>query len=99
VSALISVKVAPVSFWPAAGRYQLQTMAATQRVNCKKRFSNDLLPVRCIIDEAFKSGVIIQVFALRITECHLPVMETAPGTLLKINIYYCPGKVEGLPAW
>jgi hypothetical protein len=60
VSAPISVKVAPVSFCPAAGKYQLQTMPATQRINRKKRFGNDVLLVRDITDEALKTNLIIQ---------------------------------------
>src|SRR4051794_19733448 len=60
VSAPISVKVAPVSFWPAAGKYQLQIMVTTQRVTRKKRFGNDVILVRNIIDEALITGLIIQ---------------------------------------
>jgi len=86
VSALISVKVAPVSFWPAAGKYQLQTMAATQRVNRKKRFSNEVLLVPGIIDEALKTGLIIQCFCVENNGMPATFMETRPDTFLKINI-------------
>jgi hypothetical protein len=39
-------------------------MAATQSVNRKKRFSNDVLLVLDIIDDALKTGLIIQGFCI-----------------------------------
>src|SRR5678816_2566234 len=60
VSAPISVKVAPVSFWPSAGKYQLQTMTTTQIVDRKKRFNKEVILVRDAICEALKTGLIIQ---------------------------------------
>lgn len=59
-------------------------MTAIQEVTRKKRNSNDISLVKDIIDEALKTSLIIQVFGLRIMR---------PDTFLKINIYYCAGKV------
>src|SRR6478609_199017 len=63
VSAPISVKVAPVSFWPAAGKYPQQTIAQT--INRNKLFNTDFL-VWNIMNEALKNGVVIQGFCVRV---------------------------------
>jgi len=60
-------------------------MAATQEVTRKKRFSNDIFLAKDIINEALKTSLIIQVFALRIMRS---------DTFLKINIYYGASKVR-----
>jgi hypothetical protein len=51
-----------------------------------------------IIDDALKTGLVMNCFSLKTMKRQLVFMEAGPDTLLKIIIYYCPDKVDGLPA-
>jgi len=69
-------------------------MVATQSVNRKTLLSNDVLVVLDIIDETLKPASPKKVFVLIIRECQLLFVEAGQYTFLKINIYYCAGKVR-----
>jgi len=69
-------------------------MVATQSVNRKIFFSNDVLVVLDIIDEALKTRLVEEGLCVDNKECQLRFMEARLYTFLKINIYYYASKVQ-----